>query len=400
MRKISIKFETLIVITITLTLLLQYKLEANSFSISVPELIILKKEISVLGGQEFYIEDMKADIFITPSKDDKITVTAEIEISGIDDDEKKHLEKGGNLILGSNEKGNFLNLDLPKNNDDTKISFLWVFRNYISYHVVLKISVPKKQSLIIDNKYGDISIEDIFGEHIILNRSGEIAINNCGGALDIKNDYSENRISNFEGPVNIDGNSCINILKNIKGNITLEASFDSIELTEIIGDVDIKTTSSEIELNIIKGDVSIENKFDPIKVKAISGKLKIRGGSCEITGEDIAGDIDIENTFQDIELIGTGSSIKIDSKSSQIDIKKIKNLPDSSTIVIKTVFNDINLTLPSDYKIPIFAKSKFGDIESDFPVLLLSKGIKGNIEDKNKSYIKLETTADVNIMQE
>ena len=55
----------------------------------------------------------------------------------------------------------------------------------------VEITIPSDQNLSLENRYGDLFVNNVSGELSMDNSSGEVIVENCMGELDIRNKYSK-----------------------------------------------------------------------------------------------------------------------------------------------------------------------------------------------------------------
>ena len=136
--------------------------------------------------------------------------------------------------------------------------------------------------------------------------------------------------------------------------------------------------------------------------RRIGGGLTVKGESSSVLAEDIGGAIDIRNSFKNVVVRRSAGSIKVQAESSAVEIDEIKALPSGTVIEIRSTFNPITVTLPAGIEIQGTARSEFGTIRSDFPVLLkepVGPGQKSVTFESGKPGVtlRLEGSADITI---
>jgi hypothetical protein len=170
-----------------------------------------KQQIKSAPGKTLYIEDTQANLVISGKNQDEIIAEADlmIEIDEMDEEFIDEFLEKSELTLEPYRDGFRLKLKTPRDEISRKgrrsRSFLSRLFDRDDWHISIStkvhITIPSKQSLSIDNKYGDISIVDVEGDLSLENSSGEMMIENCSGTLDVFNSSSPVEIQGFEGPV-------------------------------------------------------------------------------------------------------------------------------------------------------------------------------------------------------
>lgn len=167
--------------------------------------------------------------------------------------------------------------------------------------------VPKNYGgeIKIENKYGDVKIEDLKNANIILDVSyGDIDMQDVRKA-DIDNSYGDIKIGNVE-------------------DATVKAA---------CGDIDIRTIQTG----------KIKNNLGDIKIGRVEKSIEIDEdcGNVEIDSLNIENDSHISNSLGDVRL-GTTNEIYIDAKTSLGDVKIANNYRQSMvTLKIENSAGDI-----------------------------------------------------------
>lgn len=189
-----------------------------------------------------------------------------------------------------------------------------------------------------------------------------------------------NSYSIFNSDLKLD----IFVPKNYKENIDISSSSSNINI------------QNELTLNSLSIDLSSGNtKLKDLNIK----KLKCEASSGSLTGENIV----TESTVLDvssgtIELNNFTGDLKGDSSSGSIEVNY--NIFDND-IDLESSSGNVKIGLPDDAKFYLDAECSSGDIECDFPIVVIGKQedntLRGTVgDDKNKIIINT-SSGNVNI---
>jgi len=219
-----------------------------------------EQKIETSPGKTFYFFDSQSDIRIGTHNSSMIESKVTIELGDMSNDVKESFFSKTKLKIKPYKDGFRLYLETPEQDWIVgETSFLTRLFSVINGDDALAISIridiiiPKEQSVIIENKYGDVTLSDISGEISVDNTSGIIELKRSTGNAIINNRYAETFVRDFDG------------------------------------DLEIKSTSSAIELFDVNGNVKIEGSYKPINFKNIGGSLEIRTTSGDIFGQNVDG---------------------------------------------------------------------------------------------------------------
>jgi len=174
-----------------------------------------------------------------------IEVEAKIIVKGKSDkDAAEYIRK--NVVLTLEKKGD-------------KAVLISKFKNKIfagSRAINLKVSVPKKIHIDVDEGSGKMSIQDITGDIYVDDGSGEIKIKNIQGNVKIDDGSGSVSVSDVKGDVSIDDGSGSVDVNVVSGTVIVDDGSGSINISGVGGDVHIKDDGSgSLNIRNVKGKV-------------------------------------------------------------------------------------------------------------------------------------------------
>jgi len=281
------------------------------------------KRVTSAPNNTFYLELRSADISIKGTNSNDISITTKMEVKGDDEELLDEFLNEVELKLDSYRNGFRFTIDTPRDRKDgeRRSGISKLFRSLFgeghrfSMSTNVEISLPSEQNLNLENRYGDLFVNNVSGDLRMDNSSGEVIIENCNGELDIHNKYAKTEIVDFVGPVSINNSSGQISLEKIHGHTTIENSYREINFNDIQGNLIIRGQSSEIVGRNVGGDCDVTNSYRNIKIKNIKGKLAIRGNSCGIDVANIQHQAIIESSYRPITVDSVKGFLEIIGKS-------------------------------------------------------------------------------------
>jgi len=220
----------------------------------------------------------------------------------------------------------------------------------------LNFSIPKNVLIKVDNSSGNISVNGVGRETLMLNTasgsitissipcnanlrtasgsiianlvSGDLDAKSASGSLKIVDIKGDTKVSSASGSIscifiggNLDASSASGSVKveNVKGSAKLSSSSGSINANLIFGDLNAKTTSGNLKVNDIKGLVKassssgtlkIQTVYKDVTVNSTSGTIELKDINGVIKADNTSGGIKLENVFGDINASSVSGSIK------------------------------------------------------------------------------------------
>jgi hypothetical protein len=194
------------------------------------------------------------------------------------------------------------------------------------------IYVPKEAYAEVHNSFGDIYAQGVEKDLTISNQHGEVTVKDVGGSVSVKN------------------------------------SFGDVEAKGIGGKLDINNQHGDIDAEAVNGNVDIETGFGDLAVSNITGQLIAKNNYGRITVKSIKGDAQIKTSFGDIEASNIDGNTSINDNNGQIEAKEIKG-----NVEIRNSFGKISYRSSNLENANIYARTSFGEINTDLPINITKK---------------------------
>lgn len=285
------------------------------------------QRVTSAPGKTLYIEMYQANVIISGAAQNDIVADATVELSVAKPELLKDFFSETQLVLEPYRQGFRLTLRSPKERYERRADqgirrlMNLIFEgdaDGFSMATELLVHVPANQSLVIENKYGDVSIDNVNGALQIDNTSGEVIAKECEGSLDLKNNYAGAEVRDFKGAVTISNSSGAVTAANISGNVRIANSYKPVRFEKITGNLTIEGQSSDVSGSRVGGDCFITTSYKPISVAGVGGKLTINGPSCSVTVSGIRQEVLIESSYQPIRVDSVGGALTINGQSSAV----------------------------------------------------------------------------------
>jgi DUF4097 and DUF4098 domain-containing protein YvlB len=210
----------------------------------------------------------------------------------------------------------------------------------------LDIAIPRKAAVTIASKRGDVIVIGRDASVDINNQRGDVTAEDITGNLNLSLDRSSARVTNISGDVSIGGHANEVSLNDIKGFARLNGEFaESLKLSKIGKTVSFKTSRTDLEFAKLDGDLDLDQ--GDLRANNLAGPLRLLTRSKDISLENLLGDARVqnENGTVDVQVSGAGN-VQIDNRQG-----------------------DIKLTVPEKLGFKVDARSRGGEVESDFDSL-------------------------------
>lgn len=217
----------------------------------------------------------------------------------------------------------------------------------------LQIFVPKKAAVNIDTRNGDVSIADRVGDVKIADSGGDISIANLTGNVDVT---MRPKNGSFQA-------------SKVTGNVSLDGRFEDTNITDISGSVTMTGDFyGDTNMAKIAKAVTFRSSRTDLQLAKLDGNLNLQSG--ELRADSVTGPVTLTTRSKDINLTGVSGDIRLDNSNGTIDIHPAK----LGQIMIENRRGDITITIPADAEFQLNARTRGGDINTDFGIGVNSSG--------------------------
>jgi hypothetical protein len=207
----------------------------------------------------------------------------------------------------------------------------------------LDISLPRKVAVSIISRRGDVNLSGRDGNVDISSQHSDTTIEDVNGNVKVSQEKGSVRVEQITGDVHVEGRVNEVSVADVKGGVQLDGEFqESVKLARITKTVTFKSSRTDMEFSRIEGSLDLDS--DELHADAITGPLHLTTRSKNIRLADVSGDVRLQNDNGAIEVVmRTLGNVQIDSKNG-----------------------DIQLSLPEKAGFRLDARTRDGEIQSDF----------------------------------
>jgi len=285
------------------------------------------------AGASLHVVNQRGAVNVTASDDNQIRVSVHKRINAENQSDADKYNAGTKAQITVN--GNQLTL----NANNQGAGDHWVDAD-------LDISIPRKAPVNISTRYGDVSIVGREGDLAISNQHGDVSASDVNGKVSLNLDHSSARVSQISSDVSIEGHANDVSLEDVKGAVHLDGEFmESVKLEKIAQAVTFKSSRTDMllarldgDLNLDSGDLQANNILGPVRLTTRSKDIRMTGVSGDVRLEDENGSVELH-----INKLG----------STQVENRK----------------GDIQVYVPDKAGFQVDARSRGGDVETDFDSL-------------------------------
>ncbi len=210
----------------------------------------------------------------------------------------------------------------------------------------LDISLPRKVQVSIISRRGDVNLSGRDGGIDISAQHSDTAVEDVNGNVKVSQEKGSVKIEQITGDVHVQGRVNEVSVADVKGAVQLDGEFqESIKLARITKTVTFKSSRTDMEFSRIEGTLDLDS--DELHAEQITGPLHLTTRSKNIRLEEVSGDVRLQDDNGAIEVgMSTLGNVQIDNRNG-----------------------DIQLSLPDKAAFRLDARTRDGEIQSDFSEL-------------------------------
>ena len=213
----------------------------------------------------------------------------------------------------------------------------------------IDISLPRKASVTIISRRGDVTVAGRDGNIDIASQHGDTTVEDVNGSVKVSQDKGSVKAEQINGDVHVQGRMNDVSLADIKGSAQLEGEFqESVKLERIAKSVTFKSSRTDMDFSRIDGSLDLDS--DELHAEEVTGPVHLSTRSKNIRLEQVSGDVRLQD----------------DNGSIEVSMRKLGN------VQIDNRNGDLQLSLPDKSGFRLDARARDGEIQSEFPELNVS----------------------------
>jgi hypothetical protein len=218
-----------------------------------------------------------------------------------------------------------------------------------------------------ETSFAPITAQDIAGPARLANQNGEIKAIGISGSLEAKTSFDSLVVRDIHGRASLANQNGQIEATGIAESLEAQTSFGSIEAHDVGGAARVRNQMGSVRLTQVKGNADIKTSFDRLSVEGIEGDALLVNQNGGIAANGVGGAVRANTSFGEMKINGAGADFVCHNQNGSIELEATSAAV--TNIEATTSFDKLELRLPAELKPALLARTSFGDVESDFPVL-------------------------------
>jgi DUF4097 and DUF4098 domain-containing protein YvlB len=210
----------------------------------------------------------------------------------------------------------------------------------------MDVYVPRNTDLVIVSRRGDVTINGMNGNVEVSHQRGEVNLNDHTGNAVLNLDRSSARAQHVKGDITIQGRANEVSFEDVDGAVHLNGEFqESVRLVRVTKGVTFHSSRTDMEFSRLDGRLDLDS--GDLRADSLNGPMRLTTRSKDISLEGLSGDLHLENTNGSVTVgLHKPGNIQIDNRKG-----------------------DVQISIPPNTAVKVEARTRQGDIESDFSEL-------------------------------
>ena len=215
----------------------------------------------------------------------------------------------------------------------------------------LAISLPRKASVSIASRHGEVSVVAREGNLEVSTQRGDTSVEEITGNVKLTLEKSSAKVEQVSGDVHIEGRLTDVSVSDVKGSVQLDGEFmESVKLARITKAVSFKSSRTDMEFARLDGQLDLDS--GDLHASEIAGPLRLTTRAKDVRLENVSGDVRLQDDNGGVEIsMRSLGNVQIDSRKG-----------------------DIQFSVPDKAGFRVDARTRDGEISSEFPELKIENG--------------------------
>jgi DUF4097 and DUF4098 domain-containing protein YvlB len=214
----------------------------------------------------------------------------------------------------------------------------------------MDVYVPSNTDLVISSRRGDVTINGMNGNVEVSHQHGEVNLNDHTGNAVLNLDRSSARAQHVKGDITVQGHANEVSFEDVDGAVHLSGEFhESTRLVRVTKGVTFHSSRTDMEFSRLDGRLDLDS--GDLRADSLNGPMRLTTRSKDISLEGLSGDLHLENNNGSVTVgLHKPGNIQIDNRKG-----------------------DVQISIPPNTAVKVEARTRQGDIESDFSELKVDK---------------------------
>ena len=233
----------------------------------------------------------------------------------------------------------------------------------------------------LQSSYGDIAVAEARGDLTLESSSGSVKLESLSGAktFTARSSYGDVSAKNVEAErVSMHSSSGDVTLEDAKcARAELDSQYGDLVLTRISGDIQAKTSSGSVAATTIGGkNAKLESGYGDVELRDFTGAIVATSSSGSVGLANVQGACEARSGYGEVKIDGVLSRVTASSQSGSVRVTARPGSKPDAEWSVESGYGDVTLTLPRDIGFELTAKTGYGELDIDVPLMVEAGALK------------------------
>ena len=239
-----------------------------------------------------------------------------------------------------------------------------------SFQSDLEITVPNSVNVRTHDQYGRTEITGLNGDVEVANQFGAVELRDLPGNVRAETSYAALKLTRTGSATLKNAFGAIEAF-DVHGPLAAETSYGTLDARDIGGTVKLRNQFGRVNVERA-GETDVKTSYADLRVKEITGDVRLVNQFGRLMAEAITGSVRAETSYAVMEVTGSGADFICINQFGAINVQATSAA--LTKLEARTSYAALKVRLPADLKPVLQAHTSYGNIDSDFPVLVKPSG--------------------------
>jgi len=176
----------------------------------------------------------------------------------------------------------------------------------------------------IENSFGAVTIAGNDGDVLAVNSNGAVSATDVDGKLDVRNRFGRVDVSRIRKPATIANSNGDVAVRDLAGGSSVTTSFGRIDADTVGGDVELHDSNGAVTVRGVKGAARIDTRFGAVDASGIGGDASIEDSNGTVTVTDVGGSADVRGSFGAVRVERIGKSATVTASNAAVTVVRVR----------------------------------------------------------------------------
>jgi hypothetical protein len=267
-----------------------------------------QKTAALAGGRTVRVEHSMGSVNVHTQAANEVNISAVIKCSANTQSEAKTFCDQIQIRVDEGGSGVSVRTDYPQTRSHRNLGF----------SVNLDIAMPQTAPLDLRNRFGNVTVQNLYAAGIINNSNGNVVVTGSRGHQRVENSFGDVEVFSNEGDIVVSGQNGKLRATDINGAAELSNRFGDVRAVNVTRGLTLRGNNMKVDVERVGGVADITSSFGDVRVLDAKSNVRVHNQNGKVTVNAIGGAADLATSFAEIRFNGVGRGLIVRAQNSQV----------------------------------------------------------------------------------